>query len=57
MLQLLRRGPHGADKGFPKRFRVKWHPDRFSMDGMQGTAKQTAAEELFKILSELAIYW
>ena len=51
-LQRLLRLDPGMDQGFIRKFRLLWHPDRFSALGVRGTQKQAGAEEIFKILSE-----
>ena len=51
MKRLFRLNPERGPT-FVRRFRLLWHPDRFSADGIRGTAKQKAGEEIFKILSE-----
>ena len=63
MERLLQSRPRATDSpavhapestsSFIRRFRLHWHPDRFSADGVRGTAKQAAAEELWKVLDGL----
>ena len=52
--RLLRTRPGAAPRAFVRRFRLHWHPDRFCAPGVGGTPKQRQAEELFKLLEEVA---
>ena len=51
--RFLHTRPGGVDRAWLRKFRLQWHPDRFSADGVRGTEKQEAAEEMFKILDAL----
>ena len=52
--RLLQTRPGLTARAFVKKFRLHWHPDRFSAPVVGGTLKQRQAEEMFKMLADLA---